>query len=370
MASIYKVGHNWRAQVRLAGQPSRSQVFVTKAEAIRWARAEEAKKQSDFDGPDKPYTLEKAVQEYRGTLKHIGSTKASCLDRLEQHLGHIRLKELTSKVVVQFAKDRLAGKYATTRSKYPKRTGRPPKGKSAGPSTVLQDLVYLSTTLRHAAALLNSSDAALAAQHCSSAITTLRHAYLVGESERRERRPSEAELLLLEQYFDNRPRSQVPMTDIMLFAICTAMRLGEIVSLRWEDYDPQSRTILVRGRKDPTKPAGRDDKVPLITGPFVLAGRVICPVEIIHRQRSAKHKTGRIFPHAGQTVTLAFSAATKHLTLRDLHFHDLRHEGISRLFEAGYQIPQVALVSGHRSWKNLERYTQIEPASLHLQNPF
>ena len=367
MASIYRLGHNWRAQVRLAGQPSRSAVFKTKAEAIRWARAEEAKEESDIDGGKKPFTLETAIQEYRGTLQHMGSTKESVLRHLEARLGKYRLNELTSKVIVQYAKDRLSGVVPIKAiSKHPNRTGRPPKNKTPGPATVLQDLVYLATVLRHSVALLNSKDAAMAAQHCASAITTLRHAHVVKESDRRERRPSEAELLALEHYFDNRPRSQVPMSDIMHFAICTTMRLGEIIDLQWEDYNSVDRTIWIRGRKDPTKPEGRDDRVPLITGPVVIDGRTICPVEIIHRQKSAKHKRGAIFSHAKQTVTLAFGTATKHLTIPDLHFHDLRHEGISRLFEAGYSIPQVALVSGHRSWKNLQRYTQIEPTSLHM----
>jgi integrase len=42
-----------------------------------------------------------------------------------------------------------------------------------------------------------------------------------------------------------------------------------------------------------------------------------------------------------------------------LHFHDLRHEGISRLFEVGRSIPQVAAVSGHRSWQSLQRYAHL-----------
>ena len=48
----------------------------------------------------------------------------------------------------------------------------------------------------------------------------------------------------------------------------------------------------------------------------------------------------------------------------DLRFHDLRHEGISRLFEQGYRIEQVALVSGHRYWKMLARHTQIRAKDL------
>jgi integrase len=49
----------------------------------------------------------------------------------------------------------------------------------------------------------------------------------------------------------------------------------------------------------------------------------------------------------------------------NLKFHDLRHGGVSRLFEQGYSIEQVALVSGHRDWKMLARYTQIKAKDLH-----
>jgi Phage integrase family len=48
-----------------------------------------------------------------------------------------------------------------------------------------------------------------------------------------------------------------------------------------------------------------------------------------------------------------------------LHFHDLRHEGASRLFEAGLSIEQVALVTGHKDWKMLRRYANLRPEQLH-----
>jgi len=47
------------------------------------------------------------------------------------------------------------------------------------------------------------------------------------------------------------------------------------------------------------------------------------------------------------------------LGIDDLHFHDLRHDGISRLFEMGKTIPQAAGVSGHRSWSSLKRYSHL-----------
>jgi site-specific recombinase XerD len=53
------------------------------------------------------------------------------------------------------------------------------------------------------------------------------------------------------------------------------------------------------------------------------------------------------------------------LKIEDLHFHDLRHEGTSRLFEAGFSIEQVALVTGHKDWKMPRRYTHLKPETLH-----
>ena len=67
----------------------------------------------------------------------------------------------------------------------------------------------------------------------------------------------------------------------------------------------------------------------------------------------------RIFPYSTDAVSAAFTRACKVLGIEDLHFHDLRHDGVSRLFEMGRTIPQAASVSGHRSWQNLKRYTHL-----------
>ncbi|WP_082752522.1 tyrosine-type recombinase/integrase [Janthinobacterium sp. B9-8] len=55
----------------------------------------------------------------------------------------------------------------------------------------------------------------------------------------------------------------------------------------------------------------------------------------------------------------------KALVIEDLRLHDLHHEGISWLFEAGYQIQEVAMVSGHKSRGSLRRYTNLRLESLH-----
>ena len=73
----------------------------------------------------------------------------------------------------------------------------------------------------------------------------------------------------------------------------------------------------------------------------------------------------RIFPYNHKSVSAAFTRGCQDQKIDDLHFHDMRHEGTSRLSEAGFRIEQVALVTGHKDWKMLRRYTHIRPESLH-----
>ena len=71
-----------------------------------------------------------------------------------------------------------------------------------------------------------------------------------------------------------------------------------------------------------------------------------------------------MLPYKTESVSAAFQRACARLKIEDLHFHDLRHEGISRLFEAGLAIEEVALISGHQSWNMLRRYTHIKPENV------
>jgi len=146
----------------------------------------------------------------------------------------------------------------------------------------------------------------------------------------------------------------VPMWDLIPFAIGTAMRLDEIINLKWADLNEVDRTIIIRDRKHPRAKKGNDQEVPLLGDTF----------DIVKRQ-PRNEKEPRIFPVTEGTVSSIFPRACKELKIVDLRFHDLRHEGVSRLFERGYQIHQVALVSGHKDWKMLARYTQIRARDLH-----
>lgn len=347
MASIYRSPSGWRAQVRVTGKPSTSKVFPTKADAQRWAREQEGLLHKTSSRT--PFaTFAQILAAYRANSRPGGSTKQSCLNQLERYWASWRMTEVHTGSVTDYVNKRARDGLA--------------------PCSLLQELTYFATVLRHGGVLMGCDEALIAREKVSSTITTLRHLGIVAESPERKRRPTEDELLALARHFATRPRSSVPMMDIVLWAICTACRLSEITGRKGakrEDLDPKNRTIWIRNRKHPRLPEGRDDLIPLLVGPVTFAGNAVDPLEIVERQKTRFCESGPIFPYAPSTIEAAFIQACKDLEIEDLRFHDLRHDGISRLFEADYDIPQVAAVSGHRSWKNLKRYTHLRPSSIH-----
>lgn len=140
-----------------------------------------------------------------------------------------------------------------------------------------------------------------------------------------------------------RPLS-LPMNKVLAFAIFSTRRQEEITRIKWDDYDVDRIWM-----KDPQKKKGND---------------ILCdlPSEAIAVIESMPRTALEIFPFSTDAISAAFTRACQFLEIYDLHFHDLRHEGISRLFEMGRTIPQVATVSGHRTWNSLKRYTHLRQA--------
>lgn len=64
-------------------------------------------------------------------------------------------------------------------------------------------------------------------------------------------------------------------------------------------------------------------------------------------------------PLSPKTIGSEFRNACKLLGIEDLRFHDLRHEGCTRLAEKGLTIPQIQEISLHDSWGSLERYVSV-----------
>lgn len=344
MPTISKARDKWRAQIRRRGYSPVSKVFATKAQAEKWARDIEYRMdRGEFVPANKRITFSDLLSAYRASLgKAPGRSKDAALKLVESRIGKRRLSELTMPAFVDFA------------------TMREVDG--AGPATILFDFTYIGTVLRHAGPLAGATqEVTQALQNLSAARTFLRHAGRIKDSEERSRRVTQAELNDLLAYWTAHPPRNVPYMDIVLFAIATCTRLSEICNIKWSDLDSNKKTIWIRNRKHPTEKQGNDQLVPLLVHTRVW-GLPLDPLRIVARQPQTSE---RIFPYNPSTVSTCFTRAVKNAELIDLHFHDLRHEGISRMFESGYQIQEVALVSGHKTWELLRRYTQIEPTSLH-----
>jgi hypothetical protein len=106
--------------------------------------------------------------------------------------------------------------------------------------------------------------------------------------------------------------------------------------------------LMIRDRKDPRNKTGNDQRIPLFAATGFDAWALVT-----EQAKELGHARGRIFPYNSKSVGTAFRRACVEVSVKDLHFHDLRHEGTSRLFEAGLAIEQVSLVTGHKDWKML-----------------
>ncbi|WP_176085936.1 tyrosine-type recombinase/integrase [Martelella sp. HB161492] len=172
---------------------------------------------------------------------------------------------------------------------------------------------------------------------------------LTARSRQRDRRPSLPELELLLAHFEQRKQQlsqSMPMADILLFGLFSTRRQEEITRIAWQDLDEAHSRILVRDMKNPGQKIGNHTWCDL-------------PPEALAIIQRMPRDQAEIFPYAAESISANFTRACRFLDIKDLHFHDLRHEGISRLFEIGYNIPHAAAVSGHRSWISLKRYSHI-----------
>jgi integrase len=181
---------------------------------------------------------------------------------------------------------------------------------------------------------------------------------LTGKARKRARRPSPAELTQLRDHFARRDkRSQIPMLAVMEFALNSARRESEICRLGWRDNDPRGRTGMVRDAKHPTKKEGNHRRFKYTPEAWAV---------VLGQPKTSEF----IFPYDPKSVGAAFTRACSFLGIKDLRFHDLRHEATSRLFERGYQIHEVAQFTLHDSWNELKRYANLRPEDLRdLQAP-
>ena len=181
---------------------------------------------------------------------------------------------------------------------------------------------------------------------------------LISKSRERDRRPTLDELNRTLVHFEGREKRRqgtLPLIKIIPFAIFSTRRQEEIVTIQWRDLDVTNSRVLVRDMKNPGEKIGNNVWCDL-------------PPEALRIILSMPKTSDRIFPFTSDAISAAFTRGVAFLGIEDLHFHDLRHDGVSRLFEMGLSIPRAASVSGHRSWQSLKRYTHIRQAGDKYEN--
>ncbi|NKL23470.1 tyrosine-type recombinase/integrase [Rhizobium leguminosarum] len=307
-----------------------AKTFDKKREAESWIRFRE----SELDQPGalervsaKSSTLADVIDLYTKEKKEIGRTKAQCLRSIKDYaIASMDCASIKASDISAFARELLSG-------------GRKPQ-------TVGNYISHLAAVFKDARPLWN---APLDYQAMKDAQAALSRQETISKSAKRERRPTLAELDLIMQHFVDRQarNSQFsPMHKIVAFAIFSTRRQEEITRIKWTDLDEPHSRVLVRDMKHPGQKKGNDVWVEL-------------PPEALRIIKAMPKKSERIFPYGTDAISAAFTRACQFLEIDDLHFHDLRHEGVSRLFEMGRTIPLAASVSGHRSWNSLQRYSHL-----------
>lgn len=344
-----KTGTRWRATVKkyVGGKlvVNRSKTFEQQKSAQTWARRLE----SELDTPEglakitgdsqECSTLAELIKRYRAEVsqtKSIGGTKLAILNVLEKEAFTQKPADtVTSQDVIEFCRKRNA-EHGT------------------GAAALSQYVMYLRQVLEMARPAWGINITTIA---CDDAKPVLKSVGLSGQGEERDRRLEGDEYERLLAWFNKyqQKRSRVlPIATIFRFAIASAMRRGEITRIARKDVDETKRTVIIRDRKDPQKKIGNDQVVPLLGEAWTIV-----------KQQLQSHNHELIFPVSSAAISKTFAYACEVLGIEDLHFHDMRHEATSRLFEAGYQIQEVAMVTGHSSWDQLKRYTKLRPESLH-----
>ncbi|SIS71639.1 tyrosine-type recombinase/integrase [Paracoccus saliphilus] len=322
------------AQIRVmrdGRKTSASSTFERRAAAEAWLRRKEAEanKPGGFDKVARKrqsgVTLADAIDRYIAeSERQIGKTKAQVLAAIKTYeIAALPCGAIRSQDVVAFAQELLDG-------------GRKPQ-------TVANYTSHLAAIFAVAGPMWGMP---LDPSEMKAAHVVMRRMGITAKSTKRDRRPTMAELDKLMQHFADKHTHgrSMPMHMIVAFALFSTRRQEEITRITWADLEPGR--VLVRDMKHPGQKIGNDTWVDLTPEAEAIA-------------RAMPRKSERIFPFSTDAITASFTRACRFLEIEDLHFHDLRHEGVSRLFEMGRTIPQAASVSGHRSWQSLQRYSHL-----------
>ena len=321
MATINKRGDKWQVKVRRLGQ-SASRSFHRKEDAERWARKTEADIEAGVFIEDITASKTITIREAADSLISDYLPKLSDVRREENRLeailersgwGKTSLANLRSKDVYSYIRQR--------------------EQEGIAANTIRLDLALLSRLYKFAIqkwSLESLSNPVKAVERPSTASSARTRRLEKGEEEK----------LLAAAHDDLKP--------IIRFALETAMRREEIASLTWKQVDLKNRTAHLPKTKN-----GSARSVPLSSAAIAIL------------QGMPHNIDGTIFNLTKDQITDRMRVTVKRGELKDLRFHDLRHEATSRLFETGrLDMMEIATITGHKSLSMLSRYTHLRAGDL------
>jgi integrase len=353
----------YKAEIRInrTGFPEfyETRTFSLKSLATEWAKKREAEIERDpaiLNGITTPnaLSLSQAFKKYIDEVKaEFARSKISGLQNIGLWpLGKKDIHTLTRK---DFSEHIIA-----------RRKGNDDLGfKPIAASTALQELYYTRAVLKHAALIWNL-DLQSVIFELDQAREGLLKSRLISKSATRRRLPSADELQRLTTYFlarMDRKNSTYPMHLVLWNAIYLCRRQAELCRMKLDDIDFINNQSRIESVKSPDGSKGNHkiSRLPEIS------------IELVHDTIAARKEMfngkiddGRYIPLDAKSVCTYFIHACKILDIKDLRFHDLRHEGATRLAENGYSIPQIQQVTLHDSWQSLQVYVDVTPRGQRL----
>lgn len=325
MATITKTpSDTFKVQIRKAGIPAITKTCKTKTDALKWARLIESEidrgvfiDRTEADRTTIGELIDRYILEVT-PLKRSAKSDRQRMLFLKKHFGHFIVSQLQSKHIAAYRDKRLA------------------EGKQG--STVIKEIGSLSH-------LIDISIKDWSIPLVNNVATLVRKPKL---AKGRDRRLVYNEEIILLQAAKN--SKSLLLAPIIILALETGMRLGELLSLDWNNIDLNKQTALL-----PLTKNGETRRVPL-------SKKGIETLKNIPR----KINDSRVFWIWARADSFenAWRRMLKQTDIKDLRFHDLRHEACSRFFERGFNIMETAHISGHKTLQQLKRCTHLKAEDL------
>jgi integrase len=321
MASITKRGSSWFVQIRRKGFHPRFKSFESHSAAQQWAREEESTIDNGHGRVEtksgREVTVSQLLSRYSKEVtpnKKGAETELLRLAKMQNaSFAQLWVSNLTASAMADYRDHRLA---------------------QVKPTTVRRELGILRSVL----------ETARKEWGVSMRENPVAQISIPAARDARERRLKQGELEALLDAIDQGRNSFV--RPLVLLALATGLRRGELLRLIWKDIDLDCRSALIRDTKN-----GSDRTIPLSR-----------PAASILTGLSKVEAT--VFSITPNALRQSWRRACQRAEIEDLRFHDLRHEAISQFFELGLSVPEVALISGHRDARMLFRYTHLAPKAV------